>query len=52
MCYVPWQTWKNVYDAANGLQKGTIFGDLVFPFLYANPACRENCNVGRRGDFR
>lgn len=49
MAYVPWQTWQNVYDASNGLMKGTIFGELIFPFLFASPVCRENgCNNGRR----
>ncbi len=53
MAYVPWQTWKNVYDASNGLRKGTIFGELILPFLFASPVCRENtCNNGRRCDTR
>lgn len=53
MCYVPWQTWKNVYDASNGLKKGTIFGELIYPFLFASPVCRENGNnYGRRCDMK
>ncbi|MFA9466004.1 MAG: spore coat associated protein CotJA [Velocimicrobium sp.] len=53
MAYVPWQTWKNVYDASNGLKKGTIFGELIFPFLFASPVCRDcNYNNGRRCDMR
>lgn len=55
MAYVPWQTWRNVYDASNGLRKGTIFGELIMPFLFASPVCRDGscgCNNGRRGDMR
>ncbi|MDK2807557.1 MAG: hypothetical protein PWP24_290 [Clostridiales bacterium] len=53
MAYVPWQTWKNVYDASNGLRKGTIFGELIFPFLFASPVCREgNMGNGRRCGMR
>ena len=53
MAYVPWQSWRNVYDAQTGLRKGTIFGELIFPFLYASPACRESgCHDRRRGDCK
>lgn len=49
MAYVPWQEWQNVYDACAGLKKGTIFGELIYPFLYASPVCRDcGCNNGRR----
>lgn len=44
MAYVPWQQWKNVYDGAKGLQSGTIFEELIFPFHFASPACRDNNN--------
>ena len=32
MAYVPWQEWKNVMCAKEGMEKGTIFSDLVLPF--------------------
>lgn len=41
MAYVPWQSWQNVSDAARGLEQGTIFDELVFPFEYAGPGCRN-----------
>ncbi len=41
MAYVPWQQWQNVYDGANGLERGTIFGELIFPFQYPGPGCRN-----------
>lgn len=43
MAYVPFQKWKNVYDASAGLQAGTIFQDLNLPF-YGYKMC------GKRGD--
>ncbi len=43
MAYVPFQKWKNVYDASAGLQAGTIFQDLELPF-YGYKMC------GMRGD--
>lgn len=49
MAYIPWQKWRNVYDAGKGLENGSIFGELVFPFLRANPVCNDcGCNNGRR----
>lgn len=52
MAYVPWQTWRNVYDSANGLHNGTIFGELIFPFLCANPVCRANhCDNQRSNQY-
>lgn len=33
MAYVPWQNWHDIYDAAKGLQRGTIFEELDMPFL-------------------
>ncbi|MDF2474506.1 MAG: spore coat associated protein CotJA [Anaerocolumna sp.] len=44
MAYVPFQKWKNVYDAATGLAHGTIFPELNLPF-YGD----KNC-FGMRGD--
>lgn len=53
MAYVPWQTWRNVYDASVGLNKGSVFGELVLPFECASPVCRDNgCNMGRRWEQR
>lgn len=33
MAYVPWQTWREIYDAEKGLCQGTIFKELDLPFL-------------------
>lgn len=45
MAYIPWQQWQNVYDGAKGLENGTIFEELIFPFLCASPTCRnKRCN--------
>ena len=33
MAYVPWQTWRDIYDAEKGFHKGTIFQELDMPFL-------------------
>ena len=32
MAYVPWQEWKNVMPAKEGICYGTIFSELVLPF--------------------
>ena len=32
MAYVPWQTWRNIYDAEKALCQGTIFQELDLPF--------------------
>ncbi len=32
IAYVPWQKWKQPLSASEGLQNGTIFSDLIFPF--------------------
>lgn len=62
MAYVPWQTFENVMDGCAGVAHGTIFEDLVFPFIGAQAACqakpnraartsmppRQNCSYGRR----
>lgn len=42
MSYVPWQQWQNVLDGAKGLECGTIFEELKFPFKCASPVCRNN----------
>ena len=33
MAYVPWQTWRDIYDAEKGFHYGTIFKELDKPFL-------------------
>lgn len=33
MAYVPWQTWRNLYDASKGFHCGTIFQELNMPFF-------------------
>lgn len=33
MAYVPWQTWRNIYEIEKGFQCGTIFQELNLPFL-------------------
>ncbi len=64
MAYVPWQTFENVMDGCSGLAHGTVFEDLVFPFIGAQAACQsrpnrppmasmpsrqnQNCSCGRR----
>ncbi len=41
MAYVPWQEFENVLDAGCGLEQGTIFEDLIFPFMGAQAACQS-----------
>ena len=36
IAYVPWQKWKNVMCAKDGIEHGTIFADLVLPFHGCN----------------
>lgn len=33
MAYVPWQTWRDIYDTCKGFQTGTIFAELDKPFV-------------------
>lgn len=33
MAYVPWQTWRDLYDIEKGFRCGTIFQELNLPFL-------------------
>lgn len=42
MAYVPWQTFENVMDAECGLNHGTIFEDLIFPFVGSQAACQAH----------
>ncbi len=32
MAYVPWQEWRNLYEAEKGFHIGTIFEELDKPF--------------------
>lgn len=40
MAYVPWQPFENVMDAECGLKQGTVFEDLIFPFVGSQAACQ------------
>lgn len=33
MAYVPWQTWRDIYDTEKGFHRGTIFQELDLPFM-------------------
>lgn len=33
MAYVPWQTWKDIYEPCRAFATGTIFAELDKPFL-------------------
>lgn len=33
MAYVPWQTWRDIFDICEGFQTGTIFEELDKPFV-------------------
>lgn len=33
MAYVPWQTWRDIYEVEKALEHGTIFCELDKPFL-------------------
>lgn len=58
MAYVPMQSFENVMDASCGLAQGSIFEDLVFPFIGSQAACQarrnnpshhpQNCSCKRR----
>lgn len=58
MAYVPWQSFENVLDSGCGLAHGTIFEDLIFPFIGSQAACQSgnrpphahnsNSSCGRR----
>ena len=40
MAYVPWQEFENVMDGNCGLDQGSIFEDLIFPFVGSQTACQ------------
>ena len=50
MAYVPWQPFENVMDGNCGLAQGSIFEDLIFPFIGAQAACQANVN-NRQGNY-
>lgn len=33
MAYVPWQTWRRIFEVEKALEHGTIFQELDKPFL-------------------
>lgn len=47
MAYVPWQPFENVMDGGCGLKQGTIFEDLIFPFVGSQAACQAK-NMPKR----
>ena len=54
MAYVPWQTFENVMEGECALRHGTIFEDLVFPFVGAQANRQpymQNNSCGRRGVY-
>ncbi len=40
MAYVPWQEWRNLYEAEKGFHIGTIFEELDKPFRGMGGCCR------------
>lgn len=40
MAYVPWQQWRDLYEAEKGFQRGTIFEELDKPFKGIGGCCR------------
>ena len=46
MVYSPYQEWKNLYEPDEGLEHGTIFMDLDFPF-YPTPCNNDGCRKCR-----
>ena len=47
MAYVPWQTVENVMDGSCGIKQGTIFEDLIFPFVGPQAACQAQNMTGK-----
>ncbi len=41
MAYVPFQLWGDVYEAEEGIARGTMFPALDKPFLAAEGGCCE-----------
>lgn len=48
MAYVPWQHFENVLDSKCALEQGSIFEDLIFPFIGSQAACQSLNNNNRR----
>lgn len=40
MAYVPWQVFRDMYDPHQGLNRGTIFKELDYPFYGKRGNCR------------
>lgn len=51
MAYVPWQTFENVLDANCGLEQGSIFEDLIFPFIGSQAACQSLRQPGNQNNY-
>ena len=49
---VKWQTWKNVMDGGSGLAHGSIFEDLVLPFIGSQAACAHCAQPSYQGRDR
>ncbi|MGN1205517.1 MAG: spore coat associated protein CotJA [Eubacterium sp.] len=49
---VRWQTWKNVMDGGSGLIHGSIFEDLVLPFIGKKAACAHCAHPSYQGRDR
>lgn len=41
MAYVPFQSWRRVYDPTVALERGTIFPELDKPFIGEEAVSRE-----------
>ncbi len=39
MAYVPWQTFRDLYDPHQGLHRGTLFCELDYPFYGKRGKC-------------
>lgn len=53
MGYIPWQQWKNVYEGCKGLEHGTIFEELIFPFQRASGTCGNGtCRQRTENSYR
>lgn len=46
MAYVPWQSFKDIYEPAKALMKGTIFKELDLPFT-GNPVLSPRSKEGQ-----
>ncbi len=52
MVYAPRQCWRNLFDPAEGLSKGTIFSELELPLEFCGGHCKiRNQEVNRRRPF-